>query len=58
MVNNAICFNVEALFVLKIFLFLSCLFDHVEKWLDLKANANFKIYDVTTRLRNNFNTQV
>ena len=29
--------------------FLPWLFDYVEKWIDKKANVNFKIYDVQTR---------
>ena len=37
----------KALLVLKIFTFLSRLFDHVGKWLDEKAKLDFKIYDNT-----------
>ena len=40
-------FMLKALFVLKIFTFLSLIFDHVGKWLDEKAKFNLKIYDVT-----------
>ena len=34
MMKNAFYFTSEALFILKIFKFLSLLFDHVLKWLD------------------------
>ena len=47
------CFTLKALFVLKIFNFLSWLFVHVKKWLDYKDQFNFKIYDVTALLTNN-----
>ena len=43
--KNAFCFIIKALFVLKIFKFLSLHFGHVEKRLH---NISFKIYDVTT----------
>ena len=47
-------FVLKSLFVVKIFKFLSWLFGHVEKtaWLD------FKIHDVTTWLRNNWNIHI
>ena len=55
--KNAFCFTLKAIFVLKIFTFLSCLFGYVEKRLDNnKAMVNFKIYDVTDWIKNNFNT--
>ena len=38
MMKNAFYFTLKALFVLKIFKFLSWLFDHVEKTADLLAN--------------------
>ena len=41
-------FTLKALFVLKIFKFLSLLFGHVEKWLDWKDQINMKFYVVTT----------
>ena len=44
MKKNAFYFTLKALFVLKIFIFLSQLFGHVEK---RKDKVNFKIYDVT-----------
>ena len=37
----------KALFVLKIFEFLSWIFAYGEKRLDKRAKADFKIYDVT-----------
>ena len=49
-------FKLNALFVLKIFKFLSWLFGHVEKRVNLKHKVNFKIYDVTTSSTNNCNT--
>ena len=42
MMKNALYFTLEALFVLKIFKFLSSLFGHVEKRLDWKDEVNFK----------------
>ena len=47
MMKNVFYFSLKALFVLKIFKFLSCLFGHVEKRLDWKDEVKFKIYDVT-----------
>ena len=46
-----ILFMLKALFLLKIFKFLSCV--HVGKQLDKKAKANFKIYDVTNWITTN-----
>ena len=51
-------FILKHLFVLKIFNFLSGLFGHVEKGLDQNDKADFKIYDVTTLLTNNYNTHI
>ena len=48
MIKNAFCFTSKALFVLKIFKFLSWLFGQVAKRLDKKDKANFEFYDVTT----------
>ena len=45
----------KALFVLQIFKFCPDVFGHVEKRLDKNAKINFKIYDVTTWLKNNDN---
>ena len=47
MVKDAFYFMLNALFFLKIFTFLSWLFDYVEKRLDKKGMVNFKISDVT-----------
>ena len=57
MMKNAFYFTSKALFVLKIFKFLSRLFGHVLK-LDQKNNVNFKFYDVTAWLTNNCNTDI
>ena len=38
------------------FKFLSSLVDHAEKWHDEKDQVNFKIYDATSWLINNYNT--
>ena len=54
--NNAFYVILKALFVLKIFKFLSLFFGHVGKRLDKKARVNFKIYDVTTWLTNIYDT--
>ena len=51
-------FTSKALFVLKICKFLSRLFGDVAKRLDKKDKANFKFYDVTAWLANNFNTHI
>ena len=58
MINNAFYFTLNALFVLKVFEFLSWLFSHVEKRLDWKDEVNFKIDDVTTWLTNNCNPHI
>ena len=42
MMKNAFYLALKALFVLKIFIFLSGIFDHEEKQLDLKDKVNFK----------------
>ena len=52
MTENAFYFTSKALFVLKIFKFLSRLFGNVAKRLDKKDQFNFKFYDVTTWLTN------
>ena len=58
MMKNVFCFTSEALFALKIFKFLSCLFSHVSKWLDLKDQVDFKFYDITVLLANYFKTHI
>ena len=55
MMKNAFYFILETLFVLKVFKSLCWLFDHVVKTED---TINFKIYDVTTWLTNNYNTHI
>ena len=47
MMKNVFYFMLKPLFVLEIFTFLSWFFGYVEKWLDKKAIANYKIFDVT-----------
>ena len=54
MIKNAFYFILKGLFILKIFKFLSWLSGHQKKWFDLKYKVNFKIYDVTTWLTNNY----
>ena len=49
MMKNAY-FTSLALFVLKIFKFLSWLFGHIAKQLDSKDRVNLKFYDVTVWL--------
>ena len=58
MMKNAFYFTLEALFVLKIFKFLSWIFTHVEKTVRLEDKVNFKVHDVTTWLTNNCDTHI
>ena len=58
MIKNASYFTSKALFVLKIFKFLSRLFGHVAKRLDKKDKVNFKFYDVTAWLKDNRNAHI
>ena len=58
MMKNAFYFPWKALFVPKMFKFLSQLFGHVAKRLDKKDKINFKFYDVTAWLTNNCNTHI
>ena len=58
MMKYALYFTSKALFVLKIFKFLSRSFGDVAKRLDKKDKVNFKFYDVTARLANNCNTYI
>ena len=55
MMKNAFYSILKAVFVFKIFKFSSRLFGHVEKMINWKDKINFKIYDVTTWLPNNYN---
>ena len=48
--KNAFYVTSKAIFVLKIFKFLSRLFGHVAKWLDQKDKVSFKFYDATAWL--------
>ena len=58
MMKNAFCFTSKALFVLKVFKFLSWLFGHAAEQLDKKGKVNFKSYDVTGCLTNNCNIHI
>ena len=53
--NNAFYFTLKFLLIIKIFEFLSWLFDHVEKLLDYKDKINFKISDVAAWKTSNCN---
>ena len=48
----------KALFILKIFKFLSWLFGHVGRWYDKKDKIHFKFYDITAWLTNNCHTYI
>ena len=56
--KNAFYFTAKTIFVLKILKFLSWIFGHVEKRIDLKYNVNFRIDDVITWLTNNCNAHI
>ena len=58
MMKNAFYFTSEALFVFKIFKFLSSLFGHVSKRLHERDKVNSTFYDVTAWLTNNCNTHI
>ena len=58
MMKNTFYFILKALFVLKIFKFLSWLFAHVEKTAWLERKDTFEIYDVTAWLTMNYNTHI
>ena len=58
MKKNSFYFTFKAVFVFKIFKFLSWLFGQVEKRIDWKDQVNLKIYDVGTWLTNNYNTHI
>ena len=51
-------FTLNAIFVLEIFEFLFWIFGQVGKWLDKKAEANFKIYNGIYVITNNYNTHI
>ena len=52
MIKNGFYFTLKALFVLKIFKFLSWIFVHVEQLFDWKDKVNFKIYHVAAWEKN------
>ena len=54
--KNAFYFTLKALSIIKIFKLLPWLFGHVKKPGLIKDKINFKIYDVTNCLINNYNT--
>ena len=56
MMKNTFCFMLKAIYVLGVFTFLSWLFSCVEKQLDTKAKGNYKIYDFTDWITNNYKT--
>ena len=56
--KNIFYFTSKAIFVLKIFKFLSRLFGCVAKRLDKRDQVTFKFYDVTAWLINNRNTHI
>ena len=56
--KNAFYFTSKALFVVKIFKFLSRIFGQVVKRLDKKDKAKFKFYDVTVWLTSKYNTHI
>ena len=56
--KNVFHLTFKALFVLKIYKFLSWLFGHMEKRLDQNNKVNFKIYDVTSWETGNCNTHI
>ena len=58
MMKNDFYFTSKALSVLKIFKFLSWLFDHEVKRLEKKDKVNFNFFDVIAWLTNNCNTHI
>ena len=58
MMKNAFYIASKALFVLKIFKFLSRLLGRVEKRLNKKDKISFKFYDTKVRLTKNRNTDI
>ena len=58
MMKDAFCFMFKALSALEIFKFLSRRFVYVGKRLDKKVMVNFKIYDVTDWITDNYNTHI
>ena len=58
MMKNAFYFMLKAIFVLEIFKFLPWLFGYMEKKLGKKAKVNSKVFDVTDRAINNYNSHI
>ena len=58
MIKNAFYFMLKALFVLEIWRFMYWLFGYIEYYLNKAAKINFKIYDVTDWIANNYNTHI
>ena len=58
MMKNVFYFTSKALFVLKIFKFLTLVSRPVSKRLDKKDKVNFKCYDVTACLKSDFNINI
>ena len=56
--SQMIYLKLKALFVLKIFKFLSWLSGHIEKRLDQEDKVNYKIYDVTNWKTNYLNANI
>ena len=55
---ETIYFTLKALFVFKIFKFLSWFFGHVRNQLDKVAKFNFKVYNVMNWGANNYNISI
>ena len=47
MVKNGFYFIIKALFILKVFKFLSLIFGHVEEQFDKETKFNFELHGVT-----------
>ena len=58
MMKDAFYFMFKALSALEIFKFLSRRFAYVGKRLDKKVMVNFKIYDVTDWITDNYNAHI
>ena len=58
MKENTFYLTSIALFVLKVFKFVSSLFGHLVKRLDYKDEVNFKVHDFTAWLTNNSNIHI
>ena len=56
--KNAFYFMFKAPCVLEILKFFPDFFGNIRKWLDKKAKVNFRIYNVTHWITNNYNTHI